>query len=64
MLNRVRGMPLAEKALTALYHRYLEDESPGHWKDLFKEATRTAYNLKYAISRDLRLLSPCPCPCP
>ena len=46
VLNRVSGMPLAEKAITALYKRYLKDEKPTDWKDLFKEATRTAYNLK------------------
>lgn len=53
VLNRVQGMPLAEKALTALYIRYLKDEKTFEWKQLFKDATRTAYNLKYMFREDL-----------
>lgn len=55
VLNRVRGMPLAEKALTSLYIRYLNTEAPIEWKALFKDATRTAYNLKYMFREDLEL---------
>jgi hypothetical protein len=51
--NRVRGMALAEKALRALYQRYLREELPSRWKQLFKEATRTAYNLKYMFRESL-----------
>ena len=51
--NRVRGMALAEKALRALYQRYLREEIPPRWKLLFKEATRTAYNLKYMFRESL-----------
>ncbi|KAL1522513.1 hypothetical protein AB1Y20_017500 [Prymnesium parvum] len=53
VLNRVQGMPLAEKALRALYIRYLNAEKPHEWKQLFKDATRTAYNLKYMFREDL-----------
>ena len=38
VLNRVQGMPLAERALTSLYERYLREELPAKWKDLFKDA--------------------------
>jgi len=53
VLNQVRGLALAEKALTQLYYRYLADELPKNWKQLFKEATRTAYNLKYMFRESL-----------
>ena len=53
VLNRVRGLPLAEVALTGLYQRYLREERPEDWKHLFKEATRTAYNLKYMFRESL-----------
>ena len=91
VLNRVQGMELAIKALTALYVRYLRKEPPPQWKvrhqlspspslsssvllsplrsspahppgsptppvsaqALFKEAARTAYNLKYMFRESL-----------
>ena len=53
MLNRVAGMELAIQALTALYVRYLRKEPPPQWKGLFKEAARTAYNLKYMFRESL-----------
>jgi len=37
VLNRVRGLTLAEQALRGLYQRYLRDERPDVWKQLFKE---------------------------
>jgi len=53
VLNRVRGMPLAERALLALYQRYLRSEPPEQWKSLFKEASKMAYNLKYMFRESL-----------
>ena len=51
--NQVRDMALAAKALRDLYQRYLREERPAAWKRLFKEATRTAYNLKYMFRESL-----------
>ena len=53
VLNRVRGLTLAEQALKGLYQRYLQNERPEDWKQLFKEATRTAYNLKYMFRESM-----------
>ena len=53
VVHQLEGMPLAERAITALYERYLANESPLQWKTLFKEATRTAYNLKYMFRESL-----------
>ena len=53
VLNRVRGLTLAEQALRGLYQRYLQNERPEDWKRLFKEATRTAYNLKYMFRESM-----------
>jgi hypothetical protein len=53
VLNRVDGMRLATNALTSLYRRYLSVESPLQWKDLFKDATKTAYCLKYMFRESL-----------
>ena len=43
------------KELEGLYQRYLSNEKPQDWKQLFKEATRTAYNLKYMFRESLEL---------
>ena len=53
VLNRVSGMHLAEKALTALYLTHLREAPPAHWKQLFREAARMAYNLKYMFRESL-----------
>ena len=53
VLNRVRGMELAETALMSLYYRYLTQEEPSQWKMLFKESTKTAYCLKYMFRESL-----------
>jgi hypothetical protein len=48
-LNRVQGLQLAERALLALYQRYLRSEPPEQLKSVFKEVVKMAYNLKYAV---------------
>ena len=53
VLNRVRDMPLARNALMSLYERYLKEDKPTQWRHLFKEATQTAYNLKYMFRESL-----------
>ena len=53
VLNRVSGMALAERSLMQLYLRYLKCEAPTQWKGLFKEATKTAYCLKYMFRESL-----------
>ena len=53
VLNRVRGMPLAERALRALYERHLAEQPPSKWKHLFREAARMAYNLKYMFRESI-----------
>jgi len=53
VLNRVSDMPLARNALMSLYERYLKDDPPTQWRHLFKEATKTAYCLKYMFRESL-----------
>jgi hypothetical protein len=40
-------------SVQALYKRYLANEKPTDWKRLFKDATQTAYNLKYMFRESL-----------
>ncbi|KAL1523443.1 hypothetical protein AB1Y20_018383 [Prymnesium parvum] len=54
-LDKVGDLEKARKAMTKLFETYLETEPPSKWKELFREAAKMAFNVKYMFREEVSI---------
>ena len=52
-LEKVGELEKARKAMTKLFETYLEQQPPAKWKELFREAAKMAFNVKYMFREEV-----------
>ncbi|KAL1529282.1 hypothetical protein AB1Y20_000236 [Prymnesium parvum] len=54
-LAKVGDLEKARKAMTKLFETYLQHEPPAKWKELFREAAKMAFNVKYMFREEVQI---------
>lgn len=52
---QVGDLEKARKAMTKLFETYLQKEPPAKWKELFSEAAKMAFNVKYMFREEVKI---------